>query len=468
MVNWQWKSSVILVIVFLFLYDSAIAQVIPDNTLGDESSVVNSRDETSDLINGGAIRGQNLFHSFQEFNVNQGRGVYFTNPEAITNIFSRVTGSNASNILGTLGVLKDTASHIDGAANLFLINPNGIIFGEDASLDLEGSFAATTADRIAFGDRGSFDALNPQIPQLLTIDPSAFFYSQLNEGITNNSANLSVPDGKSLILLGGNVAIAGGSLNAVGGSIKLGGLKESGRVAIEFDRDILNLSFPESIAKGNVNLDDSSLVTEGGDIEIIATNISLDNTELITTANTGNAGDIQFTADNAVKLFDSEIISRMEQGSGGNAGSIFIQGNSLLAADTTFRSSSQSSNGDGGDITLAIAESTIINRGFGLISDINQGSAGEAGDININSGSLSVLDAAISAETNTGGTAGNIVIQVDDTVSLVAAEISSSNLSGTLAGVIAGNTTINAGSLFLSDDTEILASYNGRDLGDCI
>ncbi len=72
------------------------------------------------------MRGCNLFHSFQEFNVDEGRGVYFSNPDNIVNILSRVTGDNISQILGTLGVL--------GNANLFLINPNGIVFGPNARL----------------------------------------------------------------------------------------------------------------------------------------------------------------------------------------------------------------------------------------------------------------------------------------------------------------------------------------------
>ena len=166
MVNWQWKSSVILVIVFLFLYDSAIAQVIPDDTLGDESSVVNSRDETSDLINGGAIRGQNLFHSFQEFNIGEGREANFANPAEIKNIFSRVTGNNPSTLLGKLGVLGD--------ANLFFINPNGIFFGENASLDVKGSFVASTAGSINFSENNMFSARNPQVPApLLTVDVPA-------------------------------------------------------------------------------------------------------------------------------------------------------------------------------------------------------------------------------------------------------------------------------------------------------
>lgn len=64
--------------------------------------------------------------------------MYFVNRNGIQNIVSRVTGKEASNILGTLAV--------EGNANLFLLNPNGILFGKNAQLDVRGSFIGTTAN----------------------------------------------------------------------------------------------------------------------------------------------------------------------------------------------------------------------------------------------------------------------------------------------------------------------------------
>lgn len=144
----------------------AIAQITPDQTLGAESSVitpnVNIKGSPGDRIDGGATRGANLFHSFSEFNVGDGGRVYFTNPAGIQNILTRVTGTNASNILGTLGV--------NGNANLFLINPNGIIFGQNARLDIPGSFVASTASAVNFGNGNQFSATNHRAPALLTIN----------------------------------------------------------------------------------------------------------------------------------------------------------------------------------------------------------------------------------------------------------------------------------------------------------
>jgi filamentous hemagglutinin family protein len=142
--------------------DCAFAQLVPDTTLGSENSTFTPLTPAIDQIDGGATRGANLFHSFQEFNIGSGRSVYFTNPVGIENILTRVTGANPSNILGTLGITG-------GNANLFLINPNGIIFGLNARLDLGGSFVASTASSIKFADGTEFSAVNPSAPPLLTI-----------------------------------------------------------------------------------------------------------------------------------------------------------------------------------------------------------------------------------------------------------------------------------------------------------
>ena len=164
------------------LGDCALAQIIPDTTLGNENSTVTSTGAL-DQIDGGATRGANLFHSFQEFNIGNGRSALFSNPPGIENILSRVTGANPSNILGMLGVSG-------GNANLFLINPNGIIFGQNASLNVGGSFVASTANAVQFGNIGFFSATDKNIPSpLLTINPSALLFNQINQnaGIQNNS-----------------------------------------------------------------------------------------------------------------------------------------------------------------------------------------------------------------------------------------------------------------------------------------
>jgi filamentous hemagglutinin family protein len=203
-------------LVWLTLFNPAVqAQLIPDNTLGTETSIVTPQG-VRDLIEGGARRGSNLFHSFSEFNVNLDQQVYFANPDGITDILTRVTGNNVSNIWGTLGV--------DGNANLFLLNPNGIIFGADAQLDVAGSFVASTADGIKLGNDGMFRATNPQDSQLLAIQPGVLFLDALRQqqAEIRNQGNLRVGAGETLMLAGDRV-ISTGSLTAPGGTIQVFG-----------------------------------------------------------------------------------------------------------------------------------------------------------------------------------------------------------------------------------------------------
>ena len=276
--NWSKYSGLVLSLGYLFLAKSASAQIVPDNTLGAESSQVVTRDANSNLIQGGATRGGNLFQSFQEFNVNEGRGVYFANPDGIGNIFSRVTGANPSNILGTLGV--------DGAANLYLINPNGIIFGNNSALDVQGSFTATTADAITFNENGLFSAVNPE-DSVLTISVPLGLQLGSNPGsIINQSffrnemgefVGLQVPTGENLTFVGGEIIFDEGEATARGGNIFMGGLSEAGIVGISDDGSLI---FPEFVARADVLLTNFSDVdvrgTGGGNIEIHSRNLTLE------------------------------------------------------------------------------------------------------------------------------------------------------------------------------------------------
>jgi len=204
-ISWIRSTSQVCVALGLIGFGApAVAQVVPDATLGAERSRVSPdamvRGASSTLVEGGAVRGSNLFQSFQEFNVGDGQRVYFANPIGVQNIFSRVTGANASNIFGTLGVA--------GGANLFLLNPNGILFGPNAQLDIRGSFLATTGDRVVFSDGNTFGASNPQASPLLTMSaPVGVQYGANATGTIQNRGNLTV--GQDLTLTANKLDLQG-------------------------------------------------------------------------------------------------------------------------------------------------------------------------------------------------------------------------------------------------------------------
>ena len=417
--------------------NSVVAQtndIVPDNTLGAESSVVNPRDANSESIDGGAVRGQNLFHSFQEFNVDAGTGVYFANPEAVTNIFSRVTGGNPSNILGTLGV--------DGAANLFLINPNGIVFGQGASLDVQGSFTATTADGIEFGEQGFFSAVNPQSPKLLTINPSAYLFNQVAPGaIANNSQasadfnpspsfddtffGLRVPNGQNLLLLGGDVNVDGGGLFASGGRIDLGAIAEQGIVGINENG---SLNIPDSIARGDVSLTNGAAFSVagdgGGDMAIATKNINILAGSFLNAGILSNlglpdaqAGDITINATDNITVDSSGVANEVYSEAVGNAGDIFIDANSLQVLNGGLIGAFTSGQGDGGNVTVCASDielagiSSDRQLSSSLFTEIGFQAQGDGGKLTIDTDNLSLSDRAqISASTYGQGDAGTINI----------------------------------------------------------
>ncbi len=225
----------------------ALGQITPDNTLGAEASRLNQNQiingAPGDEIDGGATRGSNLFHSFSEFNIKEGQRVYFANPAGVEDILTRVTGGNASNIFGTLGVA--------GAANLFLINPNGMLFGQNAQLDVQGSFVGTTGDGIKFADANFFSASNNQGTSLLTVSVPVGIQMGANPGtitVQGNGHNLTydssggtvrgdvkglqVQPGRTLALIGGDIILEGGNLRAETGRIELGSVALPGLVQL--------------------------------------------------------------------------------------------------------------------------------------------------------------------------------------------------------------------------------------------
>ncbi|WP_081431039.1 two-partner secretion domain-containing protein [Moorena bouillonii] len=259
----------------------ALADIVPDQTLGAEGSVVipntTVQGEIADKIEGGAKRGANLFHSFQKFNVGELQRVYFANPSGIENILSRVTGSNISNILGTLGV--------DGSANLFLLNPNGIVFGPQSRLDVAGSFFASTANSLVFGNGQEFSATSPEAPPLLTIN--------ITPGLQYGKY-----DPRTRIQNAGNLAV-GQDLTLAAGNLDLQGQLEAGRDLTLFGED--TVSIRDSVAQPFIANSGGLLLIQGNQLINIAAHNHTDSgllagSDLRLRSHNPVAGDAHYTA----------------------------------------------------------------------------------------------------------------------------------------------------------------------------
>jgi filamentous hemagglutinin family protein len=178
-------------------------------------------------INGGTERGVNLYHSFQEFSIPANGQAWFNNAPQIQTIFTRVTGHSISAIDGLIKA--------NGSANLFFLNPNGIVFGPNAQLRIGGSFFASTANHFKFADGSEFSATNPQAPPLLTIHLTPGLQAGVPQGNIRQTGNLEVPAEHSLTLLGSTVTHTG-RLTAPSGTVQIVGsrvaLLEQARVDV--------------------------------------------------------------------------------------------------------------------------------------------------------------------------------------------------------------------------------------------
>lgn len=382
---------------------AASAQITPDNTLGNESSRVlpdtTVRGAAGTLIDGGATRGVNLFHSFSQFNVGNGERVYFANPTGINNILTRVTGNNASNIFGTLGV--------DGNANLFLLNSNGIVFGQNAQLDVSGSFFATTANSFVWENGLRYGTVNPEAPPLLTVNLTPGLQFGANPGNITSNANLGV---------GGNLTLAAGNLDLQG----------------EFASQGLNLE-----AQDTANI--GTILAPGVSVNITAGNKITTTGQINTSINRGRGGDIQLTSGiGGIDTRGGDITAGSDNGNGGDI-SISANGNITTANVGSYIGAGGI--GNGGNITITSTNGDINTTGFvnssafGAFLDLGAGNqlfGGIAGDISLYaSGNITTRDVGSYISAGGIGQAGRIsIISQNGGINTTGGNIESSSEGG--------------------------------------
>ena len=484
----RWKIlSVVIVGTLLTQLGSASAQLmpVPDDTLGEESSTVRpiSPDYPGDVVEGGARRGNALFHSFEAFHVDAGRAIYFDDP-GVDNILSQVTGDSASQILGLLGVFGD--------ADLFIINPNGIIFGENARLDFRGgSLFATTADAVEFDTRNTGSPAAPT----LTVQPSAFLFNRANPAaIVNNSrtlpptgldsapgGGLRVADGEQITLLGGDIRMDGGGLSALGGRIELGGLGESGRVAFNADG---SLTFPEGVVRSDVSIANgarvvaSDFTTSGGSVTVTADKLDIINRSGVSAGTVGEseftggqAGDITLDA-SRIQLVRS-VIDNIVRASRSDGGDVLITADEFSMSGGSNVQSTLLGEGNAGEVKIETRDRTVIDRSL-ISSGLGGGdrtkiAIGNAGNIEITTPVLLLTNGALlRADTIGQGNAGNVIINAPELVSLERSRILSSvstNFAGTPAVGDGGDIQITTSTLSLTDDSELSSRTTGRGNG---
>ena len=320
-----------------------------------------------------------------------------------------------------------------------MINPAGIIFGENARLDIGGSFYSSTASSILFED-GEFSAVDNLAQPILTINaPIGLSFRDEPGDIINRASTengLGINSGETLALLGGNVTLEAGQITAPGGNIELGGLSTAGEIRIDAEN---NFTFAEGVETANVTLSARSTVnvrgSDGGRIEINANNLELAGASQLLAGIEQGASSPQAQADD-ISINTNGFIARGESGvrnenlGTGNAGNINITTGTLDFREGSAIVASTFGTGNAGNININASGDVSFDRDFGgVFSTIgvreDEGEAnvpdvvGEGGDLTINANSLFLANGAqLSTKTAGVGNAGNVLINANDTVVL--------------------------------------------------
>ena len=486
---------------------SAVAQITSDTTLPNNSAVTRNGEQIT--IDEGTVNGNNLFHSFSEFNVNTGETAIFNNRATIDNIITRVTGGQFSNIDGLI--------QANSTANLFLLNPSGIQFGANASLNIGGSFVGSTAESFLFEDGSIYSATNPAAPPLLTVNvPLGLQYGSSANPIQVQGANLEVESGQTLTLAGGDLDIVGGKLQASNGRISLasataGILTLDGSLGIAGHSDttkfgninlgqqsvvkVTGVSHGIDITTGNLTVTEKSLLEseilvpgEAGDITIEAHDsilISQQNTDLISQQNTDLISqqntDLISQLNTDLRSQENTDLRSLSYGEG-NAGNIYLDANDSIKLSSGIRLGSITlGKGNAGNIHLVANNSIKLSEGVALSSQngiIDQNlelqiGEGNGGKITIETPTLQVIDSIISSlSMGPKGNAGEIEVKAE-VVELRGKFVDSQNKIGSTGLFVSvinksvgegGNIIVNSERLIISDGAHINASnFHSKD-----
>jgi filamentous hemagglutinin family protein len=480
----------------------AVAQVIPDATLPNNSRVQTIKN--SQIINGGTQLESNIFHSFEEFSIPTKNIVYFNNNLDIQNIISRVTGDKISNIDGVIKA--------NGTANLFFINPNGIIFGNNAELNIGGSFIASTASSLNFADGSKFSATDtkPQlllklsVPEGLQFETTAnpiYLTSQAGLDSKTNSlgdpVGLQVGLGKTLALVGGDLILLGGNLTAPGGRIELLSVGSDSKVSLHSSlqgwyaghEGIQNFQNIKISDRTNIPSIVDASGSGGGSIQLTGRNILINGSSsiLTTTLGSDSGGNLTVTATELVELI-SNYGTPLGTGteSLGNAPELTITTPKLVIKDGAQVRTYSRGSGSGGRLTVNADHVELqggysfnipgIDRDFFIPSTIWSiaYAGGNTGEVIINTLSLNIQGGARISNSSfplymatsnqyipATGQGGNLTVNARDSIKLTGGfygknnSIASGLFTSTQGTGNAGNLELNTQQLIVRDRAEV-------------
>ncbi|WP_201789069.1 filamentous hemagglutinin N-terminal domain-containing protein, partial [Scytonema hofmannii] len=457
--NWFQSWGIAFIGTFVPFTNCALAQITPDGTLPN-NSIININGNTLN-ITGGTQAGDNLFHSFKDFSVSTGSEAFFNNTVDIQNIISRVTGGSVSNIDGSIRTL--------GTTNLLLINPNGIVFGPNAQLNVDGSFLASTASNLKFADGFEFRTDGTQTTPLLTISvPRGLQFganpgkiqvigdgqgTRLTTDLIDTANALRLGANQTLALVGGDLELLGGTLKSTGGRIELGSVGSESLVGLVSVANGWTLDYG-----GVQNFRDIQLLQQatvdasgigGGNVRVQGRQITLKQGSRIEASTLGfqSGGTLEVTGIESIQLDGSGgtyltmLAAQVYKGANGNGGNIILTTGSVSLTNGVQLSASTFGKGDAGSVLVQAKDSVSVAGNSYIFSTVESQGVGKGGDVNISAATLSLKDGAqlgtfvreaSSNQTAGQGQAGNVNVNVTGEVTITGRKNGASGIFSTL------------------------------------
>ena len=416
------------------------AEVVTDGSLGKQLTLSGPDYLIDQSL--GTSAGTNLFHSFSKFNLTAGESATFNGSSSITNIIGRITGGK-STIDGQVNC------SIDGA-NLFLLNQSGILFGANASVNLTGSFHASTADYLQLGEKARFYSEPISGELLSSAPPSAFGFLGNNGSIVVDGSMLQSGGGSQISLTAAGLTVKNGAkLNVGEGSLNLVSLNSG---SVELNGNVKDFKGAElDIRDASTLTSKSAIYIKGGVVLVDSSAITVESYE------NASKGELSIEAEQTV--ISKTIISSLAKGNSKGA-SIAIKSKSVKFEDSLIHSLARERTkiGSSGDILIQAERISLDNSDLSSLAYLNMGLSG---DISIYAKDLSLVNGSSIVNNKLGmgqGKNGFIHLEIDNELWLSGSNIGSETIIGMVDG---GGITIHAGQLRLERRASITASSRG-------
>jgi filamentous hemagglutinin family protein len=416
--------------------------------------------------------GGNLFESFSQFNLNRFQTATFTGPSNVQNILARVTSGSPSSIDG-----KITIDQMMGDANLFFMNPAGVMFGKNAQLDVRGSFAVSTANYLKLADGGKFNTSLGGGDVLTSAPVSAFgFLNSTPAGVSITGSTLDVASQKSFSAVAGDITMNGGRISGAEARVNLVSVKSGGEAKLDATALATDLNSAVDVtqftALGKIDITNSAVINTsgnprlglelGGPVFIRAGTFLLDDQSLISSRSFDGSLNKDGSVNSLNQLSNIDVRAR----------DVRILAGSRISAPTSLSA-------DAGRITVIATDSLLIDgqaTGFttGLLAlGDKESSTGNGGDITVNAGNVEIMNGGSIAAYSAGlGNGGTVKVTADDLLVIDGKGLIGPGFG---AGIFAdakresgGDITVTAGDVKIINGGEISSGVFGKGSGGTI